>query len=383
MSRTNYTKQTWHDLPEQDTPISADALSHIEDGIYDAANNRALKEIYNDTNMKLGSDSAATGTYAVAHGNGAQASGANSHAEGTFSLATETAAHAEGNSCRANHIYSHAEGSNTITYDNCQHVEGRYNLPVSGYAHVIGGGSSEGTRRNIETLDWSGNLTVAGNVTDGSGNVLSGKVNKPTTEGTAGQVLSTNGDGTTQWIDAGEGISSGELVIGEKHLILAYAWTGVEYADLTLYTMSKVPTINEKAYTYVNGEFLEFGEVTTIDDISSGTIGITKISEDPEPEEYYTRDTAKDIEDEEAITSNILVLHMSSGDVEIDLSEISPYKKVNSPESKGEAGDILSTNGDSTTQWINNIPTPPTEDGNYTLSCTVSGGVATYEWITA
>lgn len=33
-----YTKQTWADLPSKTTPINASRLSHIEQGIYDAAN---------------------------------------------------------------------------------------------------------------------------------------------------------------------------------------------------------------------------------------------------------------------------------------------------------------------------------------------------------
>ena len=39
---------------------------------------------------------------------------------------------------------------------------------------------------------------------------------------------------------------------------------------------------------------------------------------------------------------------------------------------------------DSTTvaEKLNCIPTPPTTDGQYVLSVTVSGGVPTYEWIT-
>ena len=31
-----YTKQTWENLPSTNTPITADKLNHIEDGIYDA-----------------------------------------------------------------------------------------------------------------------------------------------------------------------------------------------------------------------------------------------------------------------------------------------------------------------------------------------------------
>lgn len=31
-----YTKQTWQNLPSKTTPISAQRLNHMEDGIYDA-----------------------------------------------------------------------------------------------------------------------------------------------------------------------------------------------------------------------------------------------------------------------------------------------------------------------------------------------------------
>jgi len=31
-----YTKQTWQNLPSKNTPINAQRLNHMEDGIYDA-----------------------------------------------------------------------------------------------------------------------------------------------------------------------------------------------------------------------------------------------------------------------------------------------------------------------------------------------------------
>lgn len=36
-----YTKQTWQDLPNTTTPITAEKLNHIEDGIYDVSNTNA------------------------------------------------------------------------------------------------------------------------------------------------------------------------------------------------------------------------------------------------------------------------------------------------------------------------------------------------------
>lgn len=159
MSRTTYEKQTWHDLPEEDTPISAERLSHIEDGIADAANNRALKEVYNDISMALGPNSTAA-TYSVSHGYETIASGAQSHAEGFYSTSPGRGAHAEGNSCNASGGYSHAEGKYTIAYSESQHVEGKYNIPdIAGdYALIIGNGEAEYARSNALTVDWEGNL---------------------------------------------------------------------------------------------------------------------------------------------------------------------------------------------------------------------------------
>ena len=42
-TRDTYTKQTWENLPSEETPLSAERLAHIEHGIKDAADKRALK----------------------------------------------------------------------------------------------------------------------------------------------------------------------------------------------------------------------------------------------------------------------------------------------------------------------------------------------------
>ena len=62
---------------------------------------------------------------------------------------------------------SSAEGNNTVALGKEQHVQGRYNkLDGEGkYAHIVGNGSTLGTRSNAYTLDWEGNGNYSGSVT--------------------------------------------------------------------------------------------------------------------------------------------------------------------------------------------------------------------------
>ena len=48
-----------------------------------------------------------------------------------------------------------------------QHVQGKFNVEdkTGTYAHIVGGGTSDTDRKNIHTIDWSGNAEFAGGVT--------------------------------------------------------------------------------------------------------------------------------------------------------------------------------------------------------------------------
>lgn len=64
MARQLYEKtheDGWKNLPDETTPVTAESLDHIEQGIYDNSNKMALKEIYGDKNMLLGVGNSATG----------------------------------------------------------------------------------------------------------------------------------------------------------------------------------------------------------------------------------------------------------------------------------------------------------------------------------
>lgn len=140
----------------------------------------------------------ALGHSSHAEGSSTEASGYSSHAEGNVSKATASYSHAEGNGCNATAYYSHAEGDRTsiasgasaghaegtatsivgsatsahvegegtIAYQSAQHVAGKYNVQDTSrsYARVTGWGTSTSNRKNIETLDTNGNLTLAGSL---------------------------------------------------------------------------------------------------------------------------------------------------------------------------------------------------------------------------
>ena len=92
-------------------------------------------------------------------------------------------------------------------------MQGRYNIEdtKNKYAHIVGNGNSYDNnsviRSNAHTLDWDGNAWFSGNVTDGSGNSLSGlktqidaeagKINTKTGKIVAGTVYTIDGVSVT------------------------------------------------------------------------------------------------------------------------------------------------------------------------------------------
>lgn len=120
-----------------------------------------------------GQEVKATGSYSHAEGLKTTASGLYSHAEGYQTTASGQCSYTEGHQTTASGQGSHAEGMGTIAAGSYQHVEGQYNIEdtENKYAHIIGKGTPR-KKRNIHTVDWSGNAEYAGDVTatDSSGN---------------------------------------------------------------------------------------------------------------------------------------------------------------------------------------------------------------------
>ena len=113
-----------------------------------------------------------SGDYSHSEGRSTTASGDyGSHAEGDGTTASgEYGSHSEGKGSVSSGSSSHSEGYYTISAGANQHVEGKYNISDtnSTYAHIVGNGTSNSTRSNAYTLDWSGNGVYAGKVTVGA-----------------------------------------------------------------------------------------------------------------------------------------------------------------------------------------------------------------------
>lgn len=84
-----------------------------------------------------------------------------------------------GENTNAQGAASMAVGSHTIATADTQFVCGRYNIidDENKYIFIIGGGDAIGSERNLLTIDFNGNMNVAGNITDGNGNTFSNVLN--------------------------------------------------------------------------------------------------------------------------------------------------------------------------------------------------------------
>lgn len=91
------------------------------------------------------------------------------HSEGIRTKASGNASHSEGRETEARNNNVHTEGLGTVGASENQHVQGKYNEidTVGTYAHIVGAGTSATNRKNIHTLDWSGNAWFAGSLSLG------------------------------------------------------------------------------------------------------------------------------------------------------------------------------------------------------------------------
>lgn len=138
-TRDIYEMQEWENLPSEETPISAERLAHIEQGIKDAADKRALKEIYDDSGINLGRKAGATdGYHSVAFGADTIAAGSYSYSEGKETTAGGYGSHVEGYRSTSSADYSHAEGYQTTAGSPYAHAEGQYANAVGGTSHAEG-----------------------------------------------------------------------------------------------------------------------------------------------------------------------------------------------------------------------------------------------------
>ena len=132
----------------------------------------------------LGAESyAASNGYALglashAEGDNAYATGVSSFALGAGNISGGDYSHSTGRRTNAGGDYSHAQNWGTIASSTAQTAIGKCNVEdtANTYAVIVGNGDPiNAVQSNALTVDWSGNVVSAGNIEDGSGNVLSAK----------------------------------------------------------------------------------------------------------------------------------------------------------------------------------------------------------------
>lgn len=137
-----------------------------------------------------GYENTASGNYSHAEGYGTTASANYSHAEGKESTASDAQAHAEGLNTTASNVSSHSEGSNTVASGRFSHAQNRGTKAIADgqttigtfnelddltstthgsddsdyghYALIVGNGTADNARSNALTVNWNGNLAIAG-----------------------------------------------------------------------------------------------------------------------------------------------------------------------------------------------------------------------------
>jgi len=152
-----------------------------------------------------GSSNEATANNAHAEGNGTKATGNAAHAEGATNTASGACSHVGGNLANATSENSFAHGYNVYAngkqsivlgrdlnsdYDN-QCAVGKFNDNKSTSIFEVGIGTANNARANGLELDTSGNLKVAGTITDGNGNVLNQHFDQTVTLSTSAQTTAT------------------------------------------------------------------------------------------------------------------------------------------------------------------------------------------------
>lgn len=167
--------------------------STIADEVGQFTNTDRNCEVFNDYENNVASAyyshaegymTTANAPYSHAEGSNTVASNLSCHAEGSGTTASGNCSHAENTGCIASGSNSHAEGYHTIARGEHSHTSGahtiagmevfalgRYNKKAEDVALVVGNGwgnDSHEYRSDALTLDYSGNLKLAGNLTANS-----------------------------------------------------------------------------------------------------------------------------------------------------------------------------------------------------------------------
>ncbi|MDN3689897.1 Lcl domain-containing protein [Cyclobacterium jeungdonense] len=197
---------------------------------------------YGSTAMGASTTASAFGSTAM--GRDTNASGYTSTAMGRSTIASGYSSTAMGVSTTASAPVSVAMGYFTTASDYGSLVLGQYNntgsvatsataFSTSAPALVIGNGTSSTDKNDAFVVDFSGNVTASGTLT-------AGDVTYTGTDGTTGQILTTDGSGNTSWVAPAAAI---------REVADEFSAT----TSQTSFTLTQAPSVNSKVKMYVNG----------------------------------------------------------------------------------------------------------------------------------
>lgn len=382
-----------------------------------------------DCSFAEGYGSIASSGSAHAEGEFTQARGAHSHAEGNRTIARGVASHAEGNNTMAEGRSAHAEGNDTVAQSNEQHAEGMFNIRDYNqiFQNIVGNGTADNARSNSFARDWNGNEYLAGKLyvncsdytTDANGLVnenangsevatkdyVDGQVQdcyndwQLTTEDLQNQVdeiKNSGGSSSGESYTAGSGIN-----IDSNNVISANA-------NPLIFSMLQMTTAGNNmpiAVKLNNGstweEFVSYiiaGKVVYINSATS-----------------YTFNNNYKLTPELLGVSNLYAINLADMSPAMMSSNVASYPATGTqvyystyyyfdgaflwswkkPEDIGNFIKVKYRNSQNVglgyaLQQITTdidtkltVPTPPSTDGNYILTCAVNNGSITYTWVDA
>lgn len=163
-------------------PIASGKFSHAEGarttaaGTYSHAEGVGTTSSGYEASHAEGAGTTASGSWSHAEGASTTASGTGAHSEGDWTVASGDYSHAEGARSIASGTEAHAQNLGTVADQVCQTAIGKYNTERNtDNLFVVGNGTALNARHDAFQVDKSGNVEASGDITDGSGNVLSDK----------------------------------------------------------------------------------------------------------------------------------------------------------------------------------------------------------------
>ncbi len=189
-----------------------------------------------DESTAIGNRASASGPQSIAIGSNAQANQTQGISIGYYSSIESGYGFAIGSYSKSNAMYSVALGAFSKTEGNYAVALGYEAVASAENSIALGKNATVSTTNTIQL----GNTAITDVKT--SGKITTGAITLPNTDGTAGQVLSTNGSGEVNWVTT----FSGSIV---REVADEFTAT----ASQTSFILTQTPSSNSKVKMYVNG----------------------------------------------------------------------------------------------------------------------------------